>query len=146
MTMGGKRTVLSTNGVNGDKLKTLLPPASRKAPVAITEDHVVSLIMARRGREAVFGKDLFSDPAWDILLELYAARLASRTMAVSELATAIGTPFLTTTRWVSALEARGFVERGKSAGVQHAQIRLTPEGASRMKRLVHHWGSAFVTT
>lgn len=144
MSIDEKRAFSSTKMVESDELRTLFPTLSVDPVTKITEDHIVSLIMLRRGREAIFGKDLFSDPAWDILLELHATNLASRSMGLSELARAIGTPHLTTNRWVSALESSGFVQRSESAGTQ-SKIQLTPEGASRMKRLVDQWGSAFVT-
>lgn len=145
MAIHDKRALGSTNMVESVELRTLFPAVSGQDTVTtITEDHVVSLIMLRRGREAIFGKDLFSDPAWDILLELYAIKLASRSIALSDLALAIGTPYSRTIRWVSALEAWGFVERNHPAGGQQSQIQLTTDGAFRMKRLVHQWGSAFV--
>lgn len=101
--------------------------------------------MARRGREAIFGKDLFSDPAWDILLELYAAHLAARTIYLSEIGTAIGAPGFTATRWVSALENRGFVTVDRSTSPKNAQLTLTPESLAGMNRLASQWASAFVS-
>ena len=125
--------------------RNLFSARSSRPDLAISEDHIVSVIMARRGREAIFGKDLFSDPAWDILLELYAAYLAGRETSVSELAASIGTPPSTTTRWASALQAQGFVWCDEISEPKRTRIVLTAEGAARMKRLADYWGSAFVT-
>ena len=125
--------------------RNLCSARSSRPDLAISEDHIVSVIMARRGREAIFGKDLFSDPAWDILLELYAAYLAGRETCVSELAASIGTPPPTTIRWASALQAQGFVWCDEITEPKRTRIGLTAEGAARMKRLADHWGSAFVT-
>lgn len=138
-----RKTSHSSEGVESDSVRTLFAAPSHPS-VAICEDHIVSLIMARRGRDAIFGKDLFSDPAWDILLELYAAHLAERTMFASDLGVSIGTPLPTAVRWISALEDRGFVKSERELEPGQTAIRLTAEGASRMKRLADQWGTAFV--
>lgn len=128
-----------------EKLKSLLLQNTRR-PLNLTEDHLISLLSLRRARAAVFGNDLFSDPAWDILLELYAAHLGARDMSLSELAQAIETPHSTTARWITALDERGLlkstIDPKNPAGVR---IQLTAQGASKMKNLANHWGSAFVS-
>lgn len=102
--------------------------------------------MVRRGREAIFGRELFSDPAWDILLESYAAHLAGRGASVSDLAAAIGAPPTTAARWIAALTARGLVaSEFDPKEPTRLWISLTSEGASKMKRLADQWGSAFVS-
>lgn len=73
----------------------------------MTEDQIESLLQARRGRSEVFGDGLFSDPAWDILLELFAAQLAQRRVELSDLA-AIA-PASTLARWVAVLQERELV-------------------------------------
>lgn len=72
------------------KGRLMLQPENLR--VDIREDHVLSILSGRRGREAAIGRELFSDPAWDILLELYAARLGQRRMFLRELARSIDTP------------------------------------------------------
>jgi DNA-binding MarR family transcriptional regulator len=113
-------------------------------PVEVTEDHVLSILSGRRGREAALGRELFSDPAWDILLELYAARLGERRMTLRELARSINIPESTTARWISVLSDRGLVitsnERRETV---EASIELSAQGLAVMKRLVGYWGSAF---
>lgn len=129
-----------------EQLKALLLRKIRRRPLRLTEDHILSVILVRRARGSVLGEDLFSDPAWDILLELYAAKLGERTMTASELAQATETPGSTTRRWIAALEQRGLVgstvdplEPGRVC------ISLTAEGTSRMEHLANHWGSAFIS-
>ena len=124
------------------KGRLMLQPENLR--VDIREDHVLSILSGRRGREAAIGRELFSDPAWDILLELYAARLGQRRMFLRELARSIDTPQSTAARWISVLSDRGLVtttnERRETAG---AAIELSAEGAAVMQRLVSYWGSAF---
>lgn len=140
------------NDEDGDRqsplalLRSLLRRKKLRRPLRLSEDHILSITFVRRARTAVFGENLFSDPAWDILLELYAARLGERNMLLPELARATDTPLSTTRRWISALEARGLVK--VTSGVTDAasdQVDLTPEAASKLEHLGDHWGSAFVS-
>jgi len=110
----------------------------------ITEDHVLSVLASRRGREAAFGRELFADPAWDILLELFAASLGRRRMSRADLARAVDIPESSLIRWIHALAARGLVV-SITEPVEHGItfLELTDSGAMTMKRLMDYWGSAF---
>jgi DNA-binding MarR family transcriptional regulator len=125
-------------------LKDKLLLQQENSPVPVTEDHVLSVLSGRRGREAAIGRELFSDPAWDILLELYAAHLGYRRMILRELARSIDIPESTTARWISVLTDRGFLtttdERQETVG---ASLELSPRGLAVMERLLAYWGSAF---
>ena len=68
-------------------------------------------LKARRQRSAFFKSKLFADPAWDMLLELYAASLTERRLSVSRLAERSGVPMTTALRWIATLEAEGLIER-----------------------------------
>lgn len=114
-------------------------------PVSLTEDHIRSVLLVRRARRDILGDNLFSDPAWDILLELYAAKLGGRQMSIAEVARAIETPASTTKRWVAALEERGLIASSIEPAAQDVWIALTDEAADKVGRLADHWGSAFVS-
>jgi DNA-binding MarR family transcriptional regulator len=62
-------------------------------------------------RDDYFGRGLFADPAWDILLDLFAARLEQRKVSVSKSCYAAGIPQTTALRWIGALVDRGLVVR-----------------------------------
>lgn len=111
-------------------------------PVQITEDHLYSLLNVRRGREALFGRHLFSDPAWDLLLELYAARLGNRQVSASQLARSIAVPEAVMGRWVEALVEAGLVVSSEPLGGSTA-LELSREGEAKMARLASQWSSAF---
>lgn len=129
-----------------EQLKALLLQKIRRGPLMLSEDHILSVILVRRARSSVLGEGLFSDPAWDILLELYAATLGERTLTASELAQATETPFSTTQRWIVALEQRGLVRSMKDPlKADQVRISLTAEGVSKMEHLSNHWGSAFLS-
>ena len=89
------------------------PPPRRKAPASRSElsKLVRQTIKYRRNRDYYFESDLFADPAWDMLLELYAAELADRRMTVSWLCNGSAVPATTALRWIKLLEKRGMLER-----------------------------------
>lgn len=98
---------------------------------------VIRIIRARRLREQYFDSGLFADAAWDILLELYAARLQGKRVAVSSLCIAAGVPATTALRWISLLEQKGHVCRsGDPADGRRIYVALTDASADRMSRLL----------
>jgi len=66
----------------------------------------------RRRRQTVFAAaEFFSDPAWDILLELFIADHEGEKMAVSSIGIDAGIPQATAIRWLSLLERHNLVQR-----------------------------------
>ena len=114
------------------------------APLSLTEDHILSVLFVRQARSAVFGENLFSDPAWDILLELYAANLAGRGLSLSDLCAAIEAPSSTTERWIAVLGDRelihSVIDQRHPAGIV---LGLTEEATTKMAKLVSRWAAAF---
>ena len=98
-----------------DALHSLL--GDRSAPTvaashgADREKIVRDVLKLRRRRQEFFGGGLFSDPAWDILLELYETALSGRRIAITALADVICAPLSTVIRWVKKLEQDGWVHR-----------------------------------
>ena len=85
-------------------------PRRSEAPAA-TEARVRQILKMRRNRDNFFEAGLFADPAWDILLELYAAELAQRRVSVSSLCVGAAVPSTTGLRWIKGLEQNGMIER-----------------------------------
>lgn len=69
------------------------------------------IIRQRRMREEFFGAELFADPAWDMLLDLYAARIERHRVSVSSLCIAAAVPATTALRWIKTLTESGVFER-----------------------------------
>lgn len=69
------------------------------------------LLRQRRLREQFFPADLFADPAWDMLLDLYAARLERRPVSVSSLCIASAVPATTALRWIKTMTDAGIFLR-----------------------------------
>src|SRR5437588_6676202 len=86
-------------------------PSGAAADSPLTESYVLKLLSLRRKRDHFFDATLFSDPAWDILLELYAAELGQRRVSVGNLGIGAALPASTAVRWIKILETKGMIWR-----------------------------------
>lgn len=69
------------------------------------------MLRQRRMREQYFPADLFADPAWDMLLDLFAARLERQPVSVSSLCIAAAVPATTALRWIRTMTDAGLFVR-----------------------------------
>jgi DNA-binding MarR family transcriptional regulator len=92
-------------------LRAALPPGAGPAHAAVDPATIVTMLRARRLRDRFFGANLFADPAWDMLLDLAAARLENRQVAVSSLCIAAAVPPTTALRWIRTMSEAGLFER-----------------------------------
>jgi CheY-like chemotaxis protein len=65
----------------------------------------------RKVRDRHFPTELFSDPCWEMLLDLYDAQLDEAEVTVSSLGAASGVPLTTALRRMEVLQKHGFIER-----------------------------------
>jgi DNA-binding MarR family transcriptional regulator len=87
----------------------------------------------RRRRARHLPVRLFGEPAWDILLDLYAAAARGEDVSVSNACLAANVPASTALRWVQHLEADGLVERlPDETDARRHYVRLTEAGLERM--------------
>jgi len=104
-------------------------PDSRDEP-GLEGATVRAIIRARRLREQFFRGGLFADPAWDMLLDLMAARLEGTRVAVSSLCIAAAVPATTALRWIKALTDRGlFVRSADPQDGRRVYIALSDDAA-----------------
>jgi hypothetical protein len=90
-------------------------------------------IEARATRFRFFKASLFSDPAWDILLELFAAEQQGRRVSISAAGLTAEIPLTTALRWINALEREDLVERaGDPTDARRTFLRLTGKGRRSM--------------
>lgn len=98
---------------------------------------VRKLIEARRLRAQFLGEHLFADPAWDILLQVYATQLAEQRAAVQALCAASTVPETTALRWIRTLEDKGLLTRYHDADDRAGtEYELSPRGHAAMAKLV----------
>ena len=83
-------------------------------------------IRFNRQRATAFGADLFGDPVWNLLLELFVHRAAGLD-AEEDMISARTTP-----RYIALMETRGMVRRGKRAD----SLTLTDKTFDAMEALL----------
>lgn len=94
-------------------LADLRPSLIADSSVSDAEGQARQIYQSRRRRTGLFpnSDDLFGEPAWDMLLDLFIAGEAGREMTMSDaVAGACASP-TTGHRWVTTMEARGLIER-----------------------------------
>ncbi len=99
----------------------------------ISADEVRGLIKARRLRDQYFDSELFADPAWDMLLDLMAARLEGTKVAVSSLCIAASVPPTTALRWIKTMtEEQIFLRKADEQDGRRIFIELSDEATAGM--------------
>ena len=107
---------------------------SHRKHAAANSADVRIAINARRARDAFLPAHLFADPAWDMLLELYAAELDQVRMSTSNLCDASAVPATTALRWISTLENEGLIERQSDPlDARRIFVRLSSHGVGSME-------------
>lgn len=100
------------------------------------------VIRQRQLRARFFDADLFGDPAWDILLDLTAARAEHLRVSVTSLCIASGVPPTTALRWIGQMTEAGLLQRMEDkADRRRAFIALTDQAADAMARYFAELGS-----
>lgn len=89
-----------------DKVCSSITEVSKRSHSS--RDTALSILRTHRAIDALFDFDgLATSPAWDVLLEIYAAG----TLATSDAAVGGGCALTTGLRWLAALEDKGLVHR-----------------------------------
>lgn len=70
-----------------------------------------ALLAGRRRRAGCFRGVRFSDPSWDMILELYVATCEERKLAVTQLCDLSGSSTTTALRHIENMEALGYITR-----------------------------------
>ena len=102
---------------------------------AVTAADLRRAIRARRLRDTQFPGGLFEDPAWDILLDLYAAELEGAQVSVSSLCIAAAVAPTTALRWIGRMTEAGLLDRRPDPfDRRRAFMVLSADGRDRMQR------------
>ena len=115
---------------DGDRqlIRTPRPP--------LPDPRLVRLIIRQRQlRGQFFDSELFADPAWDMLLDLTAARVEHQRVSVTSLCIASGVPPTTALRWIGQMVEVGLLERVEDeTDRRRAFIQLSDKAADAMAR------------
>ena len=90
-------------------------------------------------RDQAFGQELFGEPAWDLLLDLYIATSEPRPVSViaASIAASVSADDL---RWLALLEEHGLVERLHAGSEMSREIvTLSATAFDRMTRLLQEY-------
>ncbi|WP_226019307.1 winged helix DNA-binding protein [Novosphingobium sp. FKTRR1] len=104
------------------------------------------IIRQRQLRARFFEGDLFADPAWDMLLDLTAARVEHVRVSVTSLCIASGVPPTTALRWIGQMTDSGLLQRvDDETDRRRAFITLTDKAADAMARYFAELGAHSAT-
>lgn len=88
-----------------------------------------AIYTVRERRRRYFNPELFADPAWDILLDLFIQKSTGRQVSVSSACIAAQVPATTALRWIAVLVEQELVWREEDAvDRRRAFLRLSERG------------------
>ena len=122
----GHPAPLASNGPNDEPA---MPPDRR-----VLGDLARNAYRSRRLRSQYFsGTDLFGEPAWDLLLDLFINACEGKRVPVTSACIGAAVPTTTALRWLAILESRGLVEREADANdARRVFVRLTAQAQTSM--------------
>jgi hypothetical protein len=129
-------------------------PAEELAEPGTPENHddiqlamiAKAVYLLRRRRKVHFPDDLFAEPAWDLLLDLFIDTVAGRRVSTKSMCAAADVPSSTALRWISILEGKGLVRRFTPPDDQRlTAVQMTSEGYAAMRKCLSDWMMASPT-
>lgn len=140
-----------TNGVGSIRDGTgraIVCATSRAVESPVNRDALVRNVAAARrlcaaflAGKQLFGADLVSAPAAELLLELYVAEIEGRSLSVDELASAIELGRASTRRWLAILKARGLIEvEGHAPVPAEVSFRISQRCELALEGLIAYTG------
>lgn len=127
----------TASGLAHPHTKPASPFQSPGARVAKALERAATLIELRKHREREFGADLFGEPAWDILLDLFIQRVDGRRTSATSASIASRSPTTTALRYIAILEKKGLVtKRVAEHDLRVHYVELSDDGYRRMLDLL----------
>lgn len=136
--------VSSLDGSAVAKRQAIPHPESASGPI---DDEALRLIAIgiykrRRIRDKLFPHDLFSEPAWDMILDLFINKVNGRRPRVKSVCIASCAPMSTALRWIGLLESEGFLVRGPDEKDKRSQLlELSEMGLATVRRFLTKIGN-----
>jgi DNA-binding MarR family transcriptional regulator len=115
-----------------DLFQPMVPPATLSDDRS-RASQIREMIKLRRLRERFFDAELFADPSWDIMLDLYAAEAEGKQVSVSSLCIAAAVPPTTALRWITNMTEMGLLERKQDPyDARRVYITLAPASSAKL--------------
>lgn len=122
-------------------------PANDGGKAETPSEAVRDAIEVRRLRYEFFDNELFADPAWDMLLNLYQAEIAQHRVTVSSLCTASAVPATTALRWIKIMtDADLFRRHTDQHDARRSFVELSPMAAAGMRNYFGKIGELLSTS
>ena len=136
----------STRGPWADRSEAQSPPSPVRFPIRHSNKRhqyvqiARDMYAARRQRDEAFGNpDLFGEPAWDIMLDLYIAHVEGKPVSVSSACIGSASPSTTGLRWLGILADHELIVRTHDPDDQRrVLVRLTDAGLAAMDRYLEN--------
>jgi len=95
----------------------------------VRRNALMTLRRVRKVRSKYLPEELFSDPCWEMLLDLYDSRLSGEDVTVTGLGVTSGVPMSTALRRIQELQRHRLIERIEDRSDKRRQlVTLTPDG------------------
>lgn len=92
----------------------------------------------RRSRDGAFDAELFADPMWDLLLELYASAADGTKVSVSHACVASRAPSSSALRYIKEMTGKGLVVRDECrSDARRVYVRLSDKARQSMTDLLN---------
>jgi DNA-binding transcriptional ArsR family regulator len=110
---------------------------AKTSSAPVTAADLRAILRRRASRARCFGPGLFTNPAWDMMLDLLAARLEGKDMPVSSLCAGSSAAPTTALRWIQRLEEHGLIARCPDPNDhRRVLVRLSEETAEKLQALL----------
>lgn len=104
-----------------------MEPLTGEKPFTTYSQFARLLLRERRDRDLVLLTDMLGDPAWDMVLDLFAAGEDAMRVPVSSICLAAGVPPTTALRWLKVLVEKQLIVRTDDArDKRRVNVSLTP--------------------
>ena len=108
-----------------------------------SQDGLTALKLLRRARHRHLPTDIFSNPSYDMLLDLYENKLSGGTISLTSLATVPGVPMSTAVRRIEELEERGYCKRhADRSDKRRFLMEITDAGAAIVEKMLSDFAAA----
>ena len=117
----------------------LVPETRYLPPYNINPDYITrfaqSLYKSRRVRARYFDKNLFGEPTWDMLLDIFVHQSSGLQVSVKSLCLASDVPDTTALRWIALLVESGLIARkNDERDRRRIFLSLTPRGEAAIRQ------------